>query len=274
MYKHLLVLFTVFLQGWTSQASNVPAGKASHVLPREVAGTDITGRPGDKIDLNLEFKDRFGETRKLQDFFIKDRPVFISMVYFNCPGLCNIHMNGVFEALDSPFFTLTPGEEYTWLSISIDPKETPDLAAQKITSYQKIAKRPEAIEKAWHFLTGQPSSIKSITQQLGFNYKWDEITKQYVHAAAVYSLTPDGVVSQVHSNVSFSPRTLKLSAIEASKGAVGNYKDLFLYYCYELNPNTGQYTLVATTLMKFGGLITLILLALFLGPVWLKEFKK
>src|SRR5215213_6669162 len=47
-----------------------------------------------QVPLDLEFKDETGKTVKLADYF-KGKPVVLSLVYYDCPQLCSLTLNGL-----------------------------------------------------------------------------------------------------------------------------------------------------------------------------------
>lgn len=236
----------------------------------EGVGIDIT-KKGESINLNLPFKNEAGEDRAIGSYFTLGKPVLLSMVYYMCPSLCNLHMNGVAEALSG--LDLKAGDDFSWVTVSMEPKETYDLAAKKKESYIESFDKKDEARKGWHFLVGDEPNVKELTKQLGFTYRWDEETNQYAHTSAVYVLTPDGKISQIISGTTFDPKTLKLAIIEASKGLVGSFIDRAIMMCFQFNPEKNRYTIYAYNIMKLGGLLTLILLGVFLVPSWLKAIR-
>lgn len=236
----------------------------------EGVGIDFA-KKGTSLDLNLPFTNEAGETKSLGSFFNLDKPVILSMVYYMCPSLCSLHMNGVTAAFKD--LDLKAGTDFQWVTVSMEPKETHELAAEKKESYIEAFNKKDEARKGWNFLVGNPSSVKELTEQLGFSYKWDEETSQYAHSSALYILGTDGKISQIISGVDFDPQTLKLSIIEASQGKVGSFIDRALMMCFQFNPKKNKYTIYAYNVMKIGGLITLFLLGVFLVPSWLKVLK-
>ena len=146
---------------------------------------------GQKIPLDLEFRDETGAAVRLSDYFGK-RPVVLSLVYYKCPMLCTISLNGLSRALNVLAFV--PGQEFEVLTVSFDPKETPDLAAAKKKVYLAQQEKPEAAH-GWHFLTGSQESVSALTKAVGFRYAWDEETKQWAHPAGLLVASPQGVIT-------------------------------------------------------------------------------
>ena len=77
------------------------------------------------------FRDETGKTVKLGDYFGK-HPVILSLVYYQCQILCMEDLNGLVGALE--MVKLTPGKDFQIVIVSIDPAETPAIAAAKKAS--------------------------------------------------------------------------------------------------------------------------------------------
>jgi protein SCO1/2 len=213
-----------------------------------------------QIPLDLKFRDEMGREVKLGDYFGK-KPVVLSMVYYECPMLCGEVLNGEASVFSTLKFEI--GKEYDVVTVSFDPTEGPDLARSKKRVYVERYGRPGG-DEGWHFLTGSPESIKALTNAVGFNYAWDEQTKQFAHAAAIMVVKPDGKIAQYFYGVEYSPKDLRFGIVQASQGKVGTIVDQVLLYCYHYDPRTGKYGAVVSRVLKVAGVITLLILGGFL----------
>jgi len=239
------------------RASAQPAG----VRPPVLKDVGIDQLLNNQVPLDLEFRDESGRTVKLAEYF-KDKPVVLSLVYYDCPRLCTQVLTGLLGAMKA--LPMTPGKEFVNLSVSFDPRETPQLAAAKKAEYLKRYDRPGA-EAGWHFLTGDERAIQALTKAVGFRYVWDPVTKQYAHAGGIMVLTPQGKISRYFYGIEYAPRDLRFGVIDASAGKVGSLADQVILYCYMYDPDRGTYGLVMMRLLRiFGGLTVVTLLALFL----------
>jgi protein SCO1/2 len=182
--------------------------------------------------------------------------------------LCSQVLNGLVSALGVLKFDA--GREFDVVAVSFNPKEGPGLAAAKRQSYLGRYKRP-GTEAGWHFLTGPPESIAQLTQAVGFQYEWDEATKQFAHAAGVVLLTPTGRLSRYFYGIEYAPRDLRFGIIEASQQKIGTPADQLLLYCYHYDPTTGKYGLVAMALVRLGGALTVLSLVVFWIVMWRRE---
>lgn len=248
--------------GWVQAAESVPV---------ELQEVGIQENLGDGISLDLTFIDEAGSKVPLQSFFNGERPVILNLVYYECPNLCNFLLNGFVEGLSH--LEWTAGEEFEIVTISIDPREGPPLAAAKKESYLKLYNRPEA-KSGWHFLTGSESNIGQLADEIGFRYRYDEDQKQYAHAAAIFVLTPQGEISRYLYGIDYPPRDLKLALLEASEGKIGNPIEKFLLFCYHYDPKGQKYALFATNLMKVAGGGAVVGIVVFLSYLGIRQRRK
>jgi protein SCO1/2 len=216
------------------------------------------------VPFDLLFRDESGQAVTLGGYFGR-RPVILALVYYECPMLCSQVLNGLTSALD--ILKFNAGTEFDVVAVSFNPKEGPGLAAAKKRTYMERYRRP-GTEGGWHFLTGTPESIAQLTKAVGFKYVWDERTKQYAHAAGVMVLTPEGRISKYFFGIEYSPRDLRFGLIEASQQRIGTPVDQLLLYCYHYDPATGKYGMVAMTVLRILGLLTILSLVAFWIAMW------
>ena len=233
---------------------------AAEKTPPELEGVGITEHLGAHINLDTSFVDQNGKTVFLKDYFKGDVPVILALVYYSCPNLCNLLLNGLKDTLSGLDWKV--GEKFRIVTVSFDPEENYELAAQKRETYLKSLKLP--LDAEWHFLTGKEENIKILTQEIGFSYKYDKSQMQYAHSAALYVLTPEGKISRYLFGIMFEPRDLKLSLLEASEGKVGNFVDRMIMFCYHYDPQGRKYSLYSIRLMRVAGYVTVLSLAIFL----------
>jgi protein SCO1/2 len=213
-----------------------------------------------QVPLDLAFTDDTGREVRLGEYFGK-RPVILALVYYECPMLCTQVLNGVATALGVLNFTV--GKEFDVVAVSINPREGPGLAAQKKAAYVERYGRPGS-ERGWHFLTGRQESIAALADAVGFRYEYDETTKQYAHGAGIEVLTPNGVISKYFYGIEYSSRDLKFGLMEASAERIGTAIDQALLLCYHYDPATGKYGATAMTLIRLGGIATILAFVSFL----------
>jgi protein SCO1 len=245
---------------------------SSQVTPSDLKNVGIDQRLDQELPLELQFKDESGKTVKLGDYFNSGRPVILNLVYYTCPMLCGEELAGMSSALGVLKFT--PGNEYEAVTVSFNPDETPEIASQTKKTY--IDRLNERLEKktdgaGWHFLTGQQAEIRQLADAVGFHYKRDARTGQFIHSAAIMIVTPQGKLAQYYYGVEFSPKDLRLGLIEASRNKIGNLVDQVTLYCFHYDPKSGRYGAVVTNVMRLGGAITLLVLGGFLIVMYRRE---
>ena len=245
-----------------------PMNMTSTEQPRELKDVGIDENLNGNLNLNLKFKNEMGEEVTLGSFYDGTHPVIVSLVYYACPGLCSFHLNGVIDSLKK--MDWSAGQQFQYVVISFDPKDTADLAAKKKENYLKSYDRAGS-EKGWHFLTGDAANIEQITKQIGFRYKWVEETQEWAHASAAVVTTPKGTISRYLHGILFDERTFKLALNEATEGKIGSFVDRMVWYCFHYDPHQSKYTLYASNVMKLGGGVMILVMAAFLMPAWMRS---
>ena len=226
-------------------------------LPPAVRDVGIDQRLDEQVPLDLVFRDESGRQVQLREYF-GAKPVVLALVYYECPMLCNQVLNGLVGSLKG--MSLNVGDQFNVVTVSFDPRETPQLAAAKKDSYIKRYGRANAAA-GWHFLTGDEDSIKRLTQAVGFRYAWDAETNQFAHASGIMVLTPEGRISRYLYGIEYAPKDLRLGLVEASQNKIGSPVDRLLLFCYHYDPATGKYGAVVMNFLKILSVIFLISLA-------------
>lgn len=221
-----------------------------------------------QIPLDLQFRNERGEVVRLHELFRSGRPVLLNFVYFRCPMLCPMVLEGTTTSLTHLKFDI--GREYDVLTISIDPRDTARTAAELKEKYVRRYGRLDAA-KGWHFLTAHESAIKKLTEAVGFQYSYDSRTDQFAHGAALLVLTPEGRTSRYFYGFEYKPRDLRLAIVEASAGKIGTPVDQFLLLCFHYDPATGKYSRNAMMFARAGGVTTLLALGGFIFVMIRKE---
>jgi protein SCO1/2 len=242
------------------QESNLPADL------RELGWDQKIGAP---IPRDLEFVDQDGQTVRMADL-LGERPVLFAPVYFECPMLCSLVLDGVVRGLKPLAFQ--PGTDFDIVAMSFDPGETPDMARlSRNTALARYGKEKAADGRGWRFLTGQPQAVEAMMDAVGFNYRYNEKTGEYAHAGGVVLLTPDGHISRYFYGVDFAPKDLRLGLVEASQNELGSVVDQVLLFCYQYDPEIGQYSALTLRIIQVAGVLTVLLLATFVIGMLMKE---
>jgi len=233
-------------------------------LPGNVA---IAQKLNTRIPLDLMFRDETGKIVRLREFFGK-KPVVLQFVYYRCPMLCPIVLDGTTEALTALKYDI--GNEYDMITVSIDPRDKAQDAALMKDKYVKRYGRL-ASASGWHFLTAHETAIKSLADAVGFQYAYDPKMDQFAHGAALFVLTPDGRMSRYFFGFEYKPRDLRLAIYEASEGKIGSLADQLLLLCFHYDPKIGKYSRDAMLFARAGGVTTMLALGGFIFVMLRKE---
>jgi protein SCO1/2 len=265
--KHLLSALLVF-GGVASAQIYGPPQTQVNAPSRLLQKVGINQKMGAQVPLDLPFKDESGQDVTLRQYFRK--PVILALVYYQCPSLCNMVLNGILRSVKS--IDLKEGADYEVVAVSFDPRETPEMAAAKKQTYLKEYKRPGA-EQGWHFLTGPETSSKALADAVGFRYVYDALTNQYAHSSAIIILTPAGKVARYFYGIDYPARDVRLGLVEASTERVGTPTDQVLLYCFHYDPATGKYALVVMNVLRLAGVVTVVMLATFMIVMFRRDFR-
>ncbi len=216
-------------------------------LPGALIGVGIDQKLDEQVPLYTMLKDEAGRDVPLSTYFSKGKPVLLVPVYYRCPMLCTQILTGVESTLKA--VTFDPGKDFEVVAVSIDPKDTPELAAAKKQTYLHRYARPNTAN-GWHFLTGSEANVRPLMDAIGYHYKYDPKTDQYAHASGIMVLTPDGRVSRYFYGVEYAPRDVRLGLVEASQNKIGSPVDAVLLFCFHYDPATGKYGAIAMNLLR------------------------
>lgn len=254
------------LTGWcvaSLLALAAPAtGQLVEKTPQGLEGVGIDEHLDEALPLDLTFTDENGDTVALGAFFRQGRPVALSLVYFDCPMLCNVFLDGFTASLQE--LEWTPGQEFEVVTVSIDPEDDAAGASAKRAHYVEQLDRPEAA-KGWHFLTGSQENITALAKAVGFRYQFDPAAGEFHHVTALFLATPEGRLSRYLYGVVFDPKTLRLSLVEASDGRIGTATDQLLLFCFAYDHTEGRYGPAAMNLMRAFGAVCVIVLGVFIA---------
>jgi len=245
----MLVMAAWLLAGGGARAQGQPR-------PSILNDVGIDQKLGVQVPPELLFRDETGHDVRLGQYFGR-RPLILALVYYKCPMLCTLVLNDLARSMNS--MRASCGEEFDVLTVSFDPRETPDLASEKKKPYLRAYQRARAAE-GWHFLTGPPESIDRLTKTVGFRYVWDPKYQQFAHASGLIVLTPQGKTSRYFFGIDYAPSDLQLSLDEASEGKATSVADRILMFCFHYDPSVGKYTLSIMRLVQAGGVLTVLAL--------------
>lgn len=259
-----LAAFAIACAWGQAATPKMDVGQSSAASNQKISILDQVGidqHLNQRIPLEAQFTDENGQTVSLKQYF-GVRPVLVTMVYYQCPMLCSQELNGLTSSLNV-LSQFNVGREFDVITVSFDPTETPELAAESKKKFLERYRRPGAAQ-GWHFLTGKKDQIELLSQSLGFRYAWDPEIKQYAHASGIMLLTPDGRIAQYYYGIEYAPRDLRLGFIEATQGKIGTVVDQVLLYCYHYDPARGKYGAAVFNILRIGALATVLVICGFM----------
>jgi protein SCO1 len=230
-------------------------GQTSTTLPPALQNIGFEPTLNAQMPGDLSFKDENGQSVKLGDYFGHGKPVLLAFVYYGCPMLCNQVEQGVVGALK--MLSFNPARDYDVVFLSFDPRESPDMAAQKKQSALGHFQRP-GTESGWHFLTGGQEAIDGATKAANFRFKFDAKSNLFSHASGIMILTPDGRISRYFYGVEYPARDVRLGLVDASAGKIGSPIDHVLLFCYHYDPSSATYSASILKIIRAAGVLTVL----------------
>jgi protein SCO1 len=254
-------------QAWRDQSEGIPNSPAV-----ELTGVGLVEHLGGALPRDAAFRDTEGKAVKLGDYFDGKRPTLLVFAYHTCPMLCSLVLDATVRSLNDVEWTV--GREFDVVSISIDPLDTPETATRKRAQVVGAYARSKGATTGWHFLVGDESNIRKVTDAIGFDYRYDARQKQYAHPAAIYLLTPEAHIARYLYGIQYDPKDVRLGLLEATEGRSVTTTERILLYCYHYDPQGKHYSIVAMNVMRLGGVVTLAALGSFLAIMWARERRK
>ena len=246
----------------------LPAFADTSTTPVPLPGNvSIAQKLNSRIPLDLMMRDEYGKVVRLRQYF-GNKPVLLNFVYYRCPMLCPIVLDGMTEAMTTLKYDI--GKEYDVITVSIDPRDQPkDAALMKDKWIRRYGRLDSA--SGWHFLTANESAVRQLANAVGFQFAYDAKMDQFAHGAALLVLTPDGRTSRYFYGFEFKPRDLRLAIYEAGQGKIGGLAEELLLLCFHYDPAIGKYSRDAMLFARAGGVTTMLVLGGFIVVMFRKE---
>lgn len=213
---------------------------------------------GSRLPGDIELRDESGAPVKLEQLL--DKPTILNFVYYECPGICTPLLNEIADVLGKS--DLDPRREpFQVITVSFEPGDTPQLAAEKRANYLALLSRPLPPE-TWRFLTGDAAQLQRLTRAAGFSYK--RVGMEYVHPGGLLLLSPDRTIVRYLYGTEFLPFDFKMGVLEAAKGTVLPTTARLLTICFSYDPQGRTYVF---NILKVVGSVMVLTVAFFGG--WL-----
>ncbi len=227
-------------------------------MPALLRGVGITQRLNNQVPLDLMFRDASGKSVRLGSYFGHNKPVILSLVYFNCPNLCTMVEDNLLVSLKN-LKAFTVGKQFDVLTVSFDSHDTSFMAADKRRIYLGLYGRQGSWE-GWHFLTGSEASVDALCEAVGFHFKYIPETHLFAHAVGIMVLTAQGKVSKYFYGLEYPSGQIRMALDQASNGKIGSPVDALLLFCCQYDPATGKYGLAIYHVLMIGGIITVLMI--------------
>jgi len=254
-------------QAWRAESEGIPSSPAP-----ELEGVDVVEHLGDALPKAAAFRDTDGRPVKLGDYFDGKKPTLFVFAYHTCPMLCSLVLDAMVKSIGEISWTV--GKEFDVVSVSIDPRDTPETATKKRAQVVGSYARAHGDTAGWHFLVGDEENVRKVTDAVGFKYRYDARQQQYAHPAAIYLLTPDGRLARYLYGITFDPGDVRLGLLEASQGRSISTTEKLLLFCYHYDPQGKHYAIVAMNVMRLGGAATVLALGGLLATMWARERRR
>lgn len=258
--SRVLALAALLFGAGVASGQTIPdnVGQSSNGLPPALVNVGFDPQLNAQIPLDARFVDEFGQPVTLRQYAGK-KPMVLVFAYYTCPMLCEQVEQAVVGTLK--MISFNPGTDYEVVFLSFDPADTPDAALKKKHEAMSRFARP-ATEQGWHFLTGSPEAITAVTKAAKFRFTYDQQSKSFAHASGILLLTPDGRISRYFFGVEYPPSNVRLGLVDASAGKIGTPVDHLLLFCYQYDPTRARYSATVLTVIRMGGVVTLLCMAI------------
>ncbi len=266
-FRCLLVFCFVYISVLSAQVQDIKT------IKKEIG---VKERIGHVVTLkDIKFTDQNKQITTLNTLILKNHPILIVPVYYSCPHLCTLTLNGLLDALNENT-SYKVGQEFTIIAVSMNPEETAVLAQKKQMHYlEKLEyndKDKKLAKQYWYFLTGNKKAIDVLFQEIGFSYK--KMEKEYAHTSVTVVLNHKFKIMRYLYGIKHEPINFKMSLLEAKKNIISKASQQILFFCFQYDPKKNSYVLVGWKVMLMGCLFFALLVGMLLSALWILEKRK
>lgn len=230
--------------------------------PPSVAAISVEEKVGAQLPLSAHFRDSTGRELSLGTVLGNGKPALLVLAYTSCTMLCSLVLRGVAELVSE--LERSPGEAFSVVTISIDPRDTVHEAARMQAALLDAAGLPGQRER-WAFLVGEKPEIDAVAEQVGFRYAWDERTEQYAHPAVVFAISRSGEVLGYFHGIRPDPKQVRAVLDGSRLRTASSELASAVLNCFRFDTSSSQYGSLIGWLLKAGaasvGLALLVLWA-------------
>jgi protein SCO1/2 len=225
-----------------------------------------------KEDVRVGVYEKLGQTAAVDTVFtdstnvkktiaqiMNGRPTIISMNYYKCPGICTSQFAAVASLVDR---LDVPLDEYQFITVSIEPEDTIELAAEKKkTFFESLILKPNLPKEKWNFLVGDQENITKFADSIGYEYLKQTNTEgvvDYLHPGTLIVLSASGKITRYIYGISYSHFDVKLALNEADEGRVSAARVQALKLCFAYDAEAKKYVFLWEKVVG-GGLFFMVL---------------
>ena len=197
---------------------------------------------------------------------LRGKPLVLSLVYTSCPDTCSIVTRHLHRAVQAARRAL--GESaFSVATVGFDPRfDTPE-------QMRMYADRQGVSMPDWRFLSGDPSTLERLLDQIGFTRVASP--RGYDHLAQTTVIDADGwIYRQIYGDGFALPHLvepLKELALgrPSAAPALGDWLERVRLLCTVYDPNTGRYRFDYSIFVAAGvGVLCLGAVGVFIVRAW------
>lgn len=219
-----------------------------HAAPDPASFPNLAFRqhPGAQLPSNAILVDASGHSSTLAEA-LASRPTVLVLEYLRCNNLCGLVLSGAMRAIADS--NLKPGSDVDLVAISIDPRDrTSDVAAAQ-AMYATRFFDGKAI--GVRFFTASPDQLRKIVSAVGFPYRYDQASDQFLHPAGFVVTTPGGRISRYLLGLNPKSDMLRQAVAEAALEKVEPPAHPLLCLCFGYDPDEGSVAGLTLRLVRY-----------------------
>lgn len=231
-----------------------PLPASGALTESQLASVEFAPPVNARIPLDLGFTDASGRPITLRKA-IDHRPTLLLPLDYACRTTCGPALAIISLALDKT--DLNPGNDFRLILVGLDAASTADEAR----TFTEAQIADPKLLAATSMLTASTSSIRALTQAIGYTYVRDAENKAFAHPTGVIALTADGRIVRALSSLGVDATDLRLALTEAGEGRIGGVLGRLSLLCYGFDAVHGIYTSAVRRLLMLGGVLTVLIIA-------------
>lgn len=206
--------------------------------------------PGAQLPGDAQLVDASGHSRTLGRA-LAERPSVLVLEYLRCKNLCGLVLSGAVRAIADA--GLKPGRDVDLIAVSVDPRDTSADVAAAQAMYARRFADPSAAAGV-RFFTAPPDQLRKIVSAVGFPYRYDRASDQFLHPAGFVVTTPEGRISRYMLGLNPNPGVLRQAVAEAELEKVQPPAHPLLCLCFGYDPDEGSVAALTWRLVQFTSL--------------------